>query len=72
MMKANISVLTHIYQINFVFTDPSRGYWHIDVLQAGQGLSKCLRTVTEWAWEKGAAGGVWRGGLLGLNGIYHI
>ena len=35
MMKANISILTHIYQINFIFTDPPRAYWHIDGLQSG-------------------------------------
>ena len=35
MMKANISILTHIYQINFIFTDPPQAYWHIDGLQAG-------------------------------------
>lgn len=34
MMKANISILAHIYQINFIFTDPPQGYWHIDGLQA--------------------------------------
>lgn len=35
MMKANISFLTQIYQINFIFTDPQQAYWHIDGLQAG-------------------------------------
>lgn len=35
MMKANISILAHICQINFIFTDPPQAYWHIDGLQAG-------------------------------------
>lgn len=38
MMKANISVLTCIYQINFIFTDPPQTYWHIDALQAEEGV----------------------------------
>lgn len=47
MMKANISILTHIYQINFIFTDPARAYWHIDGLRAGG--SAGLGMVSGWA-----------------------
>lgn len=49
MMKANISILTHIYQINFIFTDPLRAYWHIDGLQAGGGVSNGRGMVSVWA-----------------------
>lgn len=50
MMKANISVLSHIYQINLVFTEPPQAYWHIDGLKVGVGI------VNGWAWENGGGG----------------
>lgn len=66
-MKANISILTHIYQINFIFTDPPQAYWHIDDLQAGGGGGG-----EQWARDGKRVGMGEEGGSGGLNGVYHI
>jgi len=62
MMKANISVLTHIYQINFIFYRPSTGllaYWRFADRRRGRRRgSNGWGAVNGWAWEKGV-GGQW-------------
>lgn len=73
MMKANISILTHIYQINFVFTDPPQAYWHIDGLHVGGRVSSGWGMVNGWAWEKRGEGqrGLMAFTIFNAGGCHH-